>query len=213
LYIVEGDSAGGSAKQGRDRKFQAILPLRGKVLNTERAQLDRVLAFEELKALTVALGMGIGDTLNPDKLRYHRVVIMTDADVDGAHIACLLMTFFYRHLPYVVNNGHLYVAMPPLYKIEISRQAHYVYTDVEKEALLAKYPGQKATIQRYKGLGEMNPEQLWETTMNPVNRILKQVNVADAANADHVFSMLMGDEVPPRKKFITTHAKTANLDI
>lgn len=213
LYIVEGDSAGGSAKQGRNRRFQAILPLRGKVLNTERAQLDKIISFEELKALTIALGMGIGDTTNSDKLRYHRVIIMTDADVDGAHIATLLMTFFYRHLPYIVNNGHLYIAMPPLYKIEIGKQVFYVYTDEEKEALLAKYPGQKFSLQRYKGLGEMNPEQLWETTMNPLNRTLKKVEVADAANADHVFSMLMGDEVPPRKKFITTHAKTATLDI
>lgn len=213
LYIVEGDSAGGSAKQGRDRKFQAILPLRGKVLNTERAQLDKVIAFEELKALVIALGMGIGDTVNTEKLRYHRVIIMTDADVDGAHIATLLMTFFYRHLPHIVTGGHLYVAMPPLYKIEFGKVAHYVYTDAEKETLLAQHPDQKFSMQRYKGLGEMNPEQLWETTMNPVNRVLKRVDVADATAADHVFSTLMGSEVPPRKKFITTHAKTATLDI
>ncbi len=213
LYIVEGDSAGGSAKQGRDRKFQAILPLRGKVLNTERAQLDKVIAFEELKALVIALGMGIGDTVNTEKLRYHRVIIMTDADVDGAHIATLLMTFFYRHLPHIVTGGHLYVAMPPLYKIEFGKVAHYVYTDAEKEALLAQHPDQKYSMQRYKGLGEMNPEQLWETTMNPANRVLKRVDVADATAADHVFSTLMGSEVPPRKKFITTHAKTATLDI
>jgi len=213
LYIVEGDSAGGSAKQGRDRKFQAILPLRGKVLNTERAQLDKIIAFEELKALTIACGMGIGDTVNPDKLRYHRIIIMTDADVDGAHISTLLMTFFYRHLPYIVEHGHLYVAMPPLYKIEIDKKAHYVYTDAEKEELLAQHPGKKFSLQRYKGLGEMNPEQLWETTMNPAHRTLKRVEVADASEADHTFSMLMGNEVPPRKKFITTHAKTANLDI
>jgi len=213
LYIVEGDSAGGSAKQGRDRKFQAILPLRGKVLNTERAQLDKVIAFEELKALTIALGMGIGDTVNTEKLRYHRVIIMTDADVDGSHISCLLMTFFYRHLPHIVSGGHLYVAMPPLYKIEYGKAVHYVYSDEEKDKLTATHPNQKPSIQRYKGLGEMNPEQLWETTMNPLNRILKKVEVADAAIADHVFSTLMGDEVPPRKKFITTHAKTANLDI
>ncbi|KKU83329.1 MAG: gyrase subunit B protein [Candidatus Amesbacteria bacterium GW2011_GWC2_47_8] len=213
LYIVEGPSAGGSAKNGRDRKFQAILPLRGKVLNTERAQLDKVIAFQELKELTIALGMGIGETINPDKLRYHRVIIMTDADVDGSHIACLLMTFFYRHLPYIIQNGHLYLAMPPLYKIEIGKEIFHVYSDVEKDELLAKHPGQKFTIQRYKGLGEMSAVQLWETTMNPVNRILKRVDVADAAAADHVFSTLMGDEVPPRKKFITTHAKTATLDI
>ncbi len=213
LYIVEGDSAGGSAKQGRDRKFQAILPLRGKVLNTERAQLDKIIAFEELKALTIALGMGIGDTTNPEKLRYHRIIIMTDADVDGAHIACLLMTFFYRHLPYIVTNGHLFAAMPPLYKIDIAKKSYYVYTDLEKDQLLSEHPGEKVLIQRYKGLGEMNPEQLWETTMNPQNRTLKQVTVEDAAEADQVFSMLMGDEVPPRKKFITTHAKSASLDI
>ena len=138
---------------------------------------------------------------------------MTDADVDGEHIETLILTFFYRHLPYIINNGHLYIAMPPLYKIEVGKQVFYVYTDEEKEALLAKYPGQKIGLQRYKGLGEMNPEQLWDTTMNPANRTLKRVDVADAANADHVFSMLMGDEVPPRKKFITTHAKTATLDI
>jgi DNA gyrase subunit B len=213
LYIVEGDSAGGSAKNGRDRKFQAILPLRGKVLNTERAQLDKVIAFEELKALTIALGMGIGDTVNTDKLRYHRVIIMTDADVDGAHIATLLMTFFYRHLPHIITGGHLYVAMPPLYKVEIGKQDFYVYSDAEKEATLAKFPGQKFSLQRYKGLGEMNAEQLWDTTMNPENRILKKIEVADAAAADHVFSTLMGNEVPPRKKFITTHAKMATLDI
>ena len=202
-----------SAKQGRDRKFQAILPLRGKVLNTERAQLDKIIGFEELKFLTIALGMGIGDVSNPEKLRYHRVIIMTDADVDGAHIACLLMTFFYRHLPYIVEHGHLYVAMPPLYKIDVAKTSTYIYTDLEKDTLLAKYPNQKFSIQRYKGLGEMNPDQLWETTMNPQNRILKRVDIADAAHADHVFSTLMGNEVPPRKKFITTHAKTATLDI
>lgn len=213
LYLVEGQSAGGSAKNGRDRKFQAILPLRGKVLNTERAQLDRVIAFEELKILTIAIGMGIGDTINPDKLRYHRIIIMTDADVDGSHIACLLMTFFYRHLPYIIQNGHLYLAMPPLYKIDIAKQSYYAYSDEERDGILKKHPDTKFSIQRYKGLGEMNAEELWETTMNPANRILKQINIADAAEADHVFSMLMGDEVPPRKKFITTHAKTANLDI
>ncbi|KKU02955.1 MAG: gyrase subunit B protein [Candidatus Amesbacteria bacterium GW2011_GWB1_47_26] len=213
LYIVEGDSAGGSAKMGRDRRFQAILPLRGKVLNTERAQLDKIIAFAELKALTIALGMGIGETVNPEKLRYHRVIIMTDADVDGSHIACLLMTFFYRHLPYIIQNGHLFLAMPPLYKITFGKDESYVYTDAEKDDLMAKHADQKFNIQRYKGLGEMNPVQLWDTTMNPVNRILKKVEVADAAAADHVFSTLMGDEVPPRKKFITTHAKTATLDI
>ena len=213
LYIVEGDSAGGSAKQGRDRKFQAILPLRGKILNTERAQLDKIISSEELKSLTIALGMGIGDTINPEKLRYHRIIIMTDADVDGAHISTLLMTFFYRHLPYVVQNSHLYIAMPPLFKMEFGKQVFYAYSDAERDQITAAHPGQKFVIQRYKGLGEMNPEQLWETTMNPANRTLKKVDIADAAIADHTFSMLMGDEVPPRKKFITTHAKSANLDI
>jgi len=213
LYLVEGQSAGGSAKGGRDRRFQAILPLRGKVLNTERAQLDKVIAFEELKILTIAVGMGIGDTINPDKLRYHRIIIMTDADVDGSHIACLLMTFFYRHLPYVIQNGHLYLATPPLYKIDVAKQSLYVYTDEQRDDILAKFPGQKFTIQRYKGLGEMNATELWDTTMNPKNRTLKRVDIADAANADHVFSMLMGSDVPPRKKFITTHAKMATLDV
>jgi len=213
LYLVEGQSAGGSAKNGRDRKFQAILPLRGKVLNTERAQLDRVIAFEELKILTIAVGMGIGDTINPEKLRYHRIIIMTDADVDGSHIACLLMTFFYRHLPYIVQNGHLYLAMPPLYKIDIAKQSFWAYSDEERDAILKAHPDSKFTIQRYKGLGEMNATELWDTTMNPENRTLKKVEISDAAHADHVFSTLMGDDVPPRKKFITTHARSANLDI
>ena len=215
LYIVEGDSAGGSAKQGRDRKFQAILPLRGKILNTERARLDRILEFAEIKDLVIALGMGIADSLTTEKLRYHRIIIMTDADVDGEHIRTLLLTFFYRHLSYVVQNGHLYIAQPPLYKIQIGKDASYAYSDIERETILASKRNAKfaPSIQRYKGLGEMNPEQLWETTMNPQNRILKKVNIADAAAADEVFSMLMGDEVPPRKRFIQTHAKTATLDV
>jgi DNA gyrase subunit B len=216
LFIVEGDSAGGSAKQGRDRKFQAILPLRGKILNTERARLDKIIEFEELKALVVALGMGIADSLNPEKLRYHRIIIMTDADVDGEHIMTLLLTFFYRHLPYVVEKGHLYVAQPPLYKISYGKTFHYAYSDEERDRVIKTNTGQQKNpplIQRYKGLGEMNPEQLWETTMNPKNRVLKQVTIADAANVDNVFSMLMGDEVPPRKRFIQAHAKHATLDI
>ncbi len=212
LFIVEGDSAGGSAKQGRDRKFQAILPLRGKILNTERARLDKIVEFEELKALVIALGMGIADSLHPEKLRYHRVVIMTDADVDGEHIMTLLLTFFFRHLPYIVEKGHLYVAQPPLYKISAGKDVRYAYSDEERDAII-KSLSAKPSIQRYKGLGEMNPDQLWETTMNPVKRVMRQVTVADAAAADGVFSMLMGDEVPPRKRFIQTHAKSATLDI
>ena len=216
LFLVEGDSAGGSAKQGRDRKFQAILPLRGKILNTERARLDKIIEFEELKALVIALGMGIADSLNPGKLRYHRVIIMTDADVDGEHIMTLLLTFFYRHLPYIVEKGHLYVAQPPLYKITIGKNAYYAYSDEERDKILTEHKAEikgLPNIQRYKGLGEMNPEQLWETTMNPLNRVMRQVSVADAAAADQVFAMLMGDEVPPRKRFIQTHAKLATLDI
>lgn len=216
LFIVEGDSAGGSAKQGRDRKFQAILPLRGKILNTERARLDKIVEFEELKALVIALGMGIAETLNPDKLRYHRIIIMTDADVDGEHIMTLLLTFFYRHMPYIIEKGHLYIAQPPLYKISLGKQAYYAYSDDQRDVTLKdhakEYKGQP-NIQRYKGLGEMNPEQLWETTMNPANRIMRRVDIADATAADQVFTMLMGDEVPPRKRFIQTHAKSATLDI
>lgn len=212
LFIVEGDSAGGSAKQGRDRKFQAILPLRGKILNTERARLDKIVEFEELKALVIALGMGIADSLNPEKLRYHRIVIMTDADVDGEHIMTLLLTFFYRHLPYVIEKGHLYIAQPPLYKITAGKEAKYAYSDEERDTIVSGLSG-KPSIQRYKGLGEMNPEQLWETTMNPANRVMRQITIADAAQVDSVFSMLMGDEVPPRKRFIQTHAKHATLDI
>ncbi len=216
LFIVEGDSAGGSAKQGRDRKFQAILPLRGKILNTERARLDKIVEFEELKALVIALGMGIAESLNPEKLRYHRIIIMTDADVDGEHIMTLLLTFFYRHLPYIVEKGHLYIAQPPLFKITIGKNVYYAYSDEERDSTLSQHAKEvkgAPNIQRYKGLGEMNPEQLWETTMNPVNRIMRQVTIADAAGADGVFSMLMGNEVPPRKRFIQTHAKSATLDI
>ncbi len=213
LYIVEGDSAGGSAKQGRDRKFQAILPLGGKILNTERARLDKIVEFESLKDMIIALGMGIGETTNLDKLRYHRIIIMTDADVDGEHIETLLLTFFYRHLRAVIENGYLYVAKPPLYKLSYAKEEHYVYSDDEKDQIVKDGGGKNYSIQRYKGLGEMNPEQLWETTMNPQNRILKKVNIADAEDSDLVFSMLMGDEVPPRKHFIQENAKMANLDI
>ncbi len=212
LYIVEGDSAGGSAKQGRDRKFQAILPLRGKILNTERARLDKILEFEEIKALVIALGTGIGDTVDYGRTRYHRIIIMTDADVDGEHIRTLLLTFFFRYLPEVITKGYLYIAQPPLYKIQKGKDLNYAYSDEEKETVLKKI-GDGPIISRYKGLGEMNPDQLWETTMNPENRVLKQVTVEDAISADEVFTMLMGDEVPPRKRFIQTHAKLATLDI
>lgn len=224
LFMVEGNSAGGTAKQGRDRKNQAILPLRGKILNTERAYLDKVLGFKEIKDLVIALGMGIGENVDYSKLRYHKIVIMTDADVDGAHIRTLILTFFFRHLPDVVRKGHIYIAQPPLYKIQFGRTAEYAYTDEQKDKAIKKITDAAKTknaaggppniiIQRYKGLGEMNPEQLWETTMNPKNRMMKQVGISDAEEADHVFTMLMGDEVPPRKKFIITHAKMANLDI
>ncbi|MBI2012487.1 DNA topoisomerase (ATP-hydrolyzing) subunit B [Candidatus Curtissbacteria bacterium] len=214
LYLVEGDSAGGSAKQGRDRKFQAILPLRGKILNTERARLDKILEFEEIRTLIIALGTGIGDTVNIDKIRYHRIVIMTDADVDGEHIRTLLLTFIFRYLPQIIEKGYLYIAQPPLYKITMGKEQYYAFSDEEKDQIVKqKANGRAINIQRYKGLGEMNPEQLWETTMNPQTRIMKKITIEDAAEADHVFSMLMGEEVPPRKRFIQTHAKLATLDI
>jgi DNA gyrase subunit B len=215
LYLVEGDSAGGSAKQGRDRKFQAILPLKGKILNTERARLDKVIEHEEIKNIIIALGMGIGETINFDKLRYHRIIIMTDADVDGEHIETLILTFFFRHMPEVIKAGHLYIAMPPLFKISAGKETRYAFTEDEREiAIKAMTNGRNnISIQRYKGLGEMNPEQLWETTMNPANRMLKQIAIVDAEEADATFTMLMGDEVPPRKHFIQSNAKQANLDV
>ncbi len=216
LYIVEGDSAGGSAKQGRDRHFQAILPLRGKILNTERARLDKILGNNEVKALISALGTGIGDGFDLSGLRYNRIIIMTDADVDGSHIRTLLLTFFFRYMPKLIEEGHLYIAQPPLYRVEHKKQARYLYSDSEKDEYIGTLgrDGEKATLQRYKGLGEMNPQQLWDTTMNPGNRTLLLVNIEDAAEADRTFDMLMGDAVDPRRKFIQTHAKRVrNLDI
>lgn len=247
LYIVEGDSAGGSAKQGRDRKFQAILPLRGKILNVERARLDKMLANQEIKNLVIALGTNIDDQFNVEKLRYHRIIIMTDADVDGAHICTLLLTLFYRHFTKLVTEGHLYIAQPPLYQIKKGKDIRYVYTDEEKNAVIKEFGGlegdvasvfmdegdaeleeekaaadkktkekaaAKIYIQRYKGLGEMNPDQLWNTTMNPATRVMKQVYVEDAARADQTFDILMGTDTIQRKNFIQTHAKKVeNLDI
>jgi len=217
LYIVEGDSAGGSAKQGRDRHFQAILPLRGKILNTERTRLDKILGNNEVKALIAALGTGIGDSFSLQNLRYNRVIVMTDADVDGSHIRTLLLTFFFRYMQPLIENGHLFIAQPPLYRIEHKKQVHYAYSEAEKDALVAKLSksdGANVDIQRYKGLGEMNPEQLWETTMDPARRTLLQVTIEDAAEADRTFDMLMGASVPPRRRFIQTHAKEVrNLDV
>jgi DNA gyrase subunit B len=214
LYIVEGDSAGGSAKQGRDRRFQAILPLRGKILNVEKARLDKALANKEIQALITALGTGIGDQLNVENLRYGRVLIMTDADVDGSHIRTLLLTFFFRYMEPLIANGHLYIAQPPLYLLKTGKEEYYVYNDEEKDRVMKRLAGKKVNIQRYKGLGEMNAEQLWDTTMNPEKRTLLQVTIEDAAAADRTFDMLMGSAVPPRKRFIQTHAKQVrNLDV
>jgi DNA gyrase subunit B len=214
VYIVEGDSAGGTAKQGRDRHFQAILPLRGKILNTERARLDKILANNEVKALISAMGTGIGETLDMNNLRYGRVIIMTDADVDGSHIRTLLLTFFFRYMPHLIEGGHLYIAQPPLYAIKEGKKLHYTYTEAQQEALLKRLSGKKYSLQRYKGLGEMNAQQLWETTMDPAERTLLQVKIEDAVVADRTFDMLMGSEVAPRKRFIMTHSsEVRNLDV
>jgi DNA gyrase subunit B len=216
LYIVEGDSAGGSAKQGRDRHFQAILPLRGKILNTERARLDKILANNEVKALISALGTGIGESFDLSGLRYGRVIIMTDADVDGSHIRTLLLTFFFRYMATLIEDGHLYIAQPPLYRIAYRNNVHYAYTEGDRERILKELGVSegKANLSRYKGLGEMNPDQLWDTTMDPANRTLLLVTIEDAAEADRTFDMLMGSAVPPRRRFITTHARDVrNLDI
>ncbi len=217
LYLVEGDSAGGSAKQGRDRRYQAILPLRGKILNVEKARIDRVLGNEEIRTMFTAIGTGFGEEYDMEKLRYNKIIIMTDADVDGSHIRTLLLTFFFRYLPKLIEEGHIYIAQPPLYKVAYKRQDYYAYDDDELEILskrFAKDGGAKIDIQRYKGLGEMNPEQLWNTTMNPESRTLLKVSVEEAAAADRTFSILMGDDVEPRRQFIQRNAKyVKNLDI
>ncbi|WP_010677441.1 DNA topoisomerase (ATP-hydrolyzing) subunit B [Bacillus timonensis] len=215
LYIVEGDSAGGSAKQGRDRHFQAILPLRGKILNVEKARLDRILSNNEVRSMITALGTGIGEDFDISKARYHKVVIMTDADVDGAHIRTLLLTFFYRFMRQIIESGFVYIAQPPLYKIQQGKRIEYAYNDRELEKYLAELPSNpKPGIQRYKGLGEMNPEQLWETTMDPSNRTMLQVTLQDAIDADETFEMLMGDKVEPRRNFIEENAQyVKNLDV
>jgi len=215
LYIVEGPSAGGSAKEGRNRRFQAILPLRGKILNVEKAPPDKMLSHEEIRAIITALGAGIDDEFDLSRLRYHRVILMTDADVDGSHIRTLLLTFFFRHMAELINNRHLYIAQPPLYRVKAGKLQQWVYSEPEKEGVLAELKeNRKVEVQRYKGLGEMSAEQLWDTTMNPATRTLLEVNVEDAAKADRIFHILMGNEVPPRKAFIQAHAKSVkNLDI
>jgi DNA gyrase subunit B len=214
VYLVEGDSAGGSAKQGRDRRFQAILPLRGKLLNVEKARLDKIVSSENLRPLVIALGAGIGDSLDLAKLRYHRIIIMTDADVDGAHIRTLLLTFFFRHMPQVIENGYLFIAQPPLFRVSTGKVTHYAQSEAERDAIVNRMATKNITVQRFKGLGEMNADQLWDTTMNPETRTLLRAEVEDAAEADAVFTMLMGERVEPRKDFIKSEArKVQNLDV